>query len=50
MTKKYDNPELILTKCEADEELAAGLDISRVYDDTNTTDKDSWDNMFGGNN
>ena len=46
--KKYTNPELLLAKYEVDESIAA-LGVSNQYDDTDTTDKDSWDNMFGGN-
>ena len=46
--KKYENPELATTKYEVDEEIAA-LSISGPAGD-NITDKDSWDNMFGGNN
>ena len=46
--KKYENPELVTAKYEADEEIAA-LNISGPAGDA-ITDKDSWDNMFGGNN
>lgn len=46
--KKYETPELLLTCYEVDEQLAA-LNISGPAGD-NITDKDSWENMFGGNN
>ena len=45
--KKYENPELVTTKYEVSEEIAA-LIVSGPAGDI-ITDKDSWDNMFGGN-
>ena len=45
--KKYVSPELLLTKYEVDESIAA-LSISGPAGE-NITDKDSWENMFGGN-
>lgn len=46
--KRYESPELLLARYEAEEQLAALL-VSGTSGE-NIADKDSWDNIFGGNN
>ena len=48
MKKFYESPELLLAKYEADVSIAS-LSMEETYEEENAIDKDSWNNMFGGN-
>ena len=45
--KKYDTPKLILSKYELNKDIAA-LEVNSAVDfDNGTTDKESFENLFG---